>query len=259
MSGRKLSIVCSLVFFILAPLQIQARTIDLGNFYTTSAFDDEWILRLNVRGSADIMLYTFDLSDRIERTYAHPDDSSTGYTDTNLENAASIAFTFGGRVGIGYNRLMIYAGYDYRFNPGNEFYTEELCDYGGESYAYTIFQNGAHSQIPVWGIEYFINDFDIGFYFEVGYPTNEFRIENGHYRWDDHDKVRGDSWEGTGTRYVIGAETMPFDLEGFYFDYLLMGDIHIFYENYDIEFYDEDAEVTIWGFSLTVSVVPFIY
>ncbi|MFC1598484.1 hypothetical protein ACFL2U_00520 [Patescibacteria group bacterium] len=249
---------CLMLILVLTPNLSNARGISLSN-HAAYSFSNDLSVSVSLRGGAEILFYRFDFSDEIERTYAHPADSATGYTDANLEEGYAGALKLGASGGFVYKQIMLYGGYDYRFNGAGESYAEELANYGGESYAYTLVTNGAQTPIPFWGVKYYLPEFDFGFYFEMGYPTSKFHIETGHYRWDHHDAVRSDTWEGSGSRYVLGAEGLPWGFETQHFDFITMQQIYIFYEDYDVEFFDEDAQISLWGFAFTASINAFPY
>lgn len=201
------------------------------------------------RFSLEFYQYYFDLNDEIETTPAHPSDSPTGHTTTDLDDNPDGIITrlgLGPRLIIRTEKIYFSGGVDFLFGGFENGYRQgiydtKLADYGGESYAFTQIIPQGLTTYPYIGFGYNVIDFLL-IYGEFGLPINSFKIKTGHDRWGSWETVREDKWEGLGQRYSLGVILVPREKISF--------GLQVFNERYRVKFFEEDASITAWGANL---------
>jgi hypothetical protein len=195
------------------------------------------ILLPNLGVSLESHYIMLNIPDKLQTVKAHPADSSTGATTTNLTDSYGFALKINLRAYfLTFDDLYFFAGTDLGFILANNqyrqgIYNTELCDYGGESYAFTQLVPSYFSVTPVIGLRY---NFII---LEASFPYTGFELRNGHDRWGSWDEVNHYSWQGFGQRYYLG---------------LNFGSFHpgVYYENYNMNFDGHQAKISNLGISL---------
>lgn len=176
-----------------------------------------------------------EIPDALQTVPAHPADSPTGETTADLEPYFNYAFKLNLRVPLYESGdSLLYGGVDLGVGPATSAYREgiydtELCDYGGESYAYVQLIPSYFSAAPVLGLQY------SAIFAEISFPYTGFTLENGHDRYGDWEEVEKYEWQGFGQRYLVG-----FSL----YDKLQPG---IYYENYTVDFGGHQAIFNVIG------------